>query len=167
MRTRRRLQVTIGVLAIAGTFAVLWAIYQPTLDPTVDPEPTPRPPALHDARAAVVLLPPGDGRARRATIRCDGARHGATGFWAGDPGEACDALAVTRGALLSGPGCRRLSPRRFRLVVTGAFGTRRFAHRVQHLGCPDPDTWLAVDALGKPVLRPDQKLTEAEGAAGG
>jgi hypothetical protein len=167
VRRPSRLQTVIGVLVIAGTFAVLWAIYQPTLDPTVDPKPPPKVPLLRDARAVVVMLPPGNGaRPQRATIRCRGTLRQATGFWAGDPVEACDALAVTRAALLSGPGCRSLSARRFRLEVTGAFGSRRFAHRAQHLGCPDPEGWLAVDALGMPVLRPDQELRAAEQGGG-
>jgi hypothetical protein len=35
-------------------------------------------------------------------------------------------------------------------------------HRAQHGGCPDPDGWLAVNALVLPILPPAQKLTEAE-----
>jgi hypothetical protein len=46
--------------------------------------------------------------------------------------------------------------------VTGAFGGRRVDHRAQHGGCPDPDGWLAVNALVLPILPPAQKLTEAE-----
>jgi hypothetical protein len=46
--------------------------------------------------------------------------------------------------------------------VTGSFGGRRVDHLAQHGGCPDPDGWLAVNALVLPVLPPEQELTEAE-----
>jgi hypothetical protein len=154
-------KLALGVLVIGGTFAVLWAIFRPSVTPT---EPMSRPaavPRLHDARATVRLWTPGSERVRRATIACDGSRRTASGFWAHTPAEACDALASTRGALLSGPGCRRLDTDRLRLRATGAFGSRRFDHRARRGGCPDIDAWLAVNALVAPVVPPDQELTEA------
>jgi hypothetical protein len=112
----------------------------------------------------VLLQTAGSTARRRATISCDGARRTASGFWRRDPAEACDALASTRGALLSGAGCRRLSPDRARMHVTGAFGERRFDLRQQDGGCPSPDGWLAVNALAAPVLVPKRKATDAKTA---
>ena len=78
---------------------------------------------------------------------------------------ACDALASTRTALLSGPGCPRLGRRQVGIVATDSFGDRRFAHRAVRGGCPDDDGWLAVNALASPVLEPDQVLEEAGGGS--
>ena len=75
-----------------------------------------------------------------------------------DPATACDALASTRGALLSGPGCPRAGRRYVGITATGSFGGRDFAHRAVRGGCPDPDGWLAVNVLGLPVLELDQEL---------
>jgi hypothetical protein len=145
----------IGVLVIAGVLAGLWAAYGPrTPEPSRDRRaPVPR---LAAADAVVRVRERSD--ARRASISCDGDRRRASGFWADDPVGACDALASTRGALLSGPGCRRVGHERASIAATGSFGTRRFAHRAVRGGCPNPDGWLAVDALAAPVLDPDQEL---------
>jgi hypothetical protein len=154
-------RAAIGVVLIGGILVALWAMYGPR-GAASEPSPTPAPPQLHGARAAVVLREPGGGRAQRAEIACDGDRRTATGFWARDAAGACDALAATRAALLAGPGCRRLDPGRTRLYVTGAFGSRRFDHRAQHGGCPDPDGWLAVNVLAAPVLPPERELDKAQ-----
>jgi hypothetical protein len=151
-----------GLLIIGGTILILWLIYQPTIDDTVTPPPPPRLPPLHQARADVLLVVAGRGGPHRATISCNDGRWSATGFWAPKPREACDALASTRGALLAGPGCHRLARDRTRLEVSGGFGPRRFVHRAQFGGCPDPDQWLAVNALARPVLVPEQKATGAQ-----
>jgi hypothetical protein len=152
-----------GTLIIGGTLVGLWAAFRPSVDPVVKPQPPPRPPALTATRATLLLHTAGSSAAHRATISCDGARRAATGFWRGQPAEACDALASTKGALLAGAGCRQLSPRRTRLQVAGAFGSRRFDLRQQNGGCPDPDGWLAVDALAAPVLVPQRKATGHDG----
>jgi hypothetical protein len=160
MRPRTWGRLLFGTLVIGGVLTGLWAIYHPSVGhrPLVRPAPPPR---LRQARAVVLLRPAGASRARRAGIACDGARREASGFWAAAPKTGCAALAATRGALLSGPGCRRLDPARTRLVVSGAFGARRFEHRSQRGGCPDPDGWIAVDVLGVPVLEPDREISDA------
>jgi hypothetical protein len=144
---------------IGGTLGALWAIYRPSVRTTTEVSRTPPPPLPRDAHAVLRLdgpsLGPGE---RRATIDCD-RRARATGFWAARPTEACDALASTRAGLLAGPGCRRTSSARVRLDVRGTFGRRRFTHVQQEGGCPDPDGWLAVNALADPVLAPQRKLT--------
>ncbi|MEA2284089.1 MAG: hypothetical protein QOJ21_132 [Solirubrobacteraceae bacterium] len=163
MRLRPRTwgKVTAGVVVIGGTLAGLWAAFRPSVDPVVEPKPRPRPPALTATRAVVLLQPAGSAGSRRATISCDGPRRAASGFWGRRPAEACDALASTRAGLLAGSGCRRLSRNRDRLHVSGAFGSRRFDVRQQSGGCPDPDGWLAVDALAAPVLVPQRKAADA------
>jgi hypothetical protein len=162
MRLRPRTwgKLTAGVLVIGFTLVGLWAAFRPSVDPAVEPRPRPRPPALTATRAVVLLRTPGSATMRRATISCDGLRRAASGFWRRDPAEACDALASTRGALLAGLGCRRLSPDRARMHVTGAFGSRRFDLRQQDGGCPDPDGWLSVNALAAPVLVPQRKAAD-------
>jgi hypothetical protein len=161
MRPRTWGKLTAGVLVIGFTLVGLWAAFRPSVDPAVPPKPRPRPPALTATRAVVLLQPAGSGTGHRATISCDGARRVASGFWRRDPAEACDALASTRGALLAGAGCRRLSSRRARLHVTGRFGSRAFDLRQQDGGCPDPDGWLAVNALAAPILVPQRKAADA------
>jgi hypothetical protein len=147
----------VGVSLIAGVLGGLWVAYGPrTPDP---PEKQPAPVRL-TAAAAVVRVREGS-ETRRASISCDGDRRRASGFWAADPMQACDALASTRGALLSGPGCARVGRGRVTIAATGSFGARRFAHRAVRGGCPDPDDWLAVNALAAPVLQPDQELEPA------
>jgi hypothetical protein len=148
----------VGLLIIGGVVLTLWLIYQPMVNDVVTPPPPPEPPPLHQARADVVLSRPGRSARRRATIACDGERWAASGFWSGRSREACDALASTRGALLSGRGCARMAAARTRLRVVGAFGPRHFEYRAQEGGCPDPDQWLAVDALARPILVPQQKI---------
>jgi hypothetical protein len=148
----------IGVAVIAGVLGGLWVAYGPrTPEPPVE-KPTPVPRLA--ATDAVVLVRDGSDT-RRASITCNGDRRRASGFWADDPGQACDALASTRGALLSGPGCARVERGRVTITATGSFGDRRFAHRAVRGGCPDPDDWLAVNALAMPVLEPDQELEPA------
>jgi hypothetical protein len=154
-------KITLGVLIIGGTLAVLWAAYQPSVTDTVPVTTPPKPPPLHHTHAVVLVQRAWTEQGERAEVSCDGRRHVASGFWAGRPGEACDALASTRGALLSGPGCRRTLRTRTRLRAVGAFGPRRFDHRAQHGGCPDPHGWLEVNALGAPVLPPERQLTDA------
>jgi hypothetical protein len=154
-------KVTLGVLLIGGILVTLWATLGPR-EP--DPLPEAKPPSLQDARASLRVLDyPLERNEASATISCDGDRRTATGFWADQPVEACDALASTRGALLSGPGCERLRRGRARMVVIGGFGTQRFEHRAQRGGCPDPDGWLAVDALvaSLNLVPPDRALEEA------
>ena len=147
-------KLTLGTLLIGGILAGLWAVYGPR---DAEPLPAPPPPPRLADADAVVLVRDGAGT-WRASISCDGERTGASGFWAGETVRACDALAATRGALLSGPGCTRIGRRRVGIAATGAFGARRFAHRAVRGGCPDPDGWLAVNALAAPVLEPDQEL---------
>ena len=163
MGTQTAVKAAIGVLVIGGTFAALWAVYRPSLPTTTPVEPPRRVPLLHDAYA-VIRLEGGtiDSHRRRATVTCVGRRRRATGFWAASPAEACDALASTRTALLSGRRCRRVSAGRVRLIARGAFGRRRFDHVQQQGGCPVIDGWLAVNVLAKPVLVPQQELTERE-----
>lgn len=156
-------KLTAGVLVIGGILVGLWAAFRPTVETAVEVRPPPRPPLLQDTHADVRIFRVRAGRAERARIRCDGPRRSASGFWADEPAEACDALASTRGALLAGPGCRRTARTRTRLHVTGSFGEQRFDHRAQQGGCPDPDMWLAVNALATPVLVPQRKATDAEG----
>jgi hypothetical protein len=148
-------KLAIGAVLIGGTFGVLWAIYRPSL-PTPTPGPQPPPlPVLYRTHAD--LRVPG----RTATIECDGPRRRATGFWAAHPTEACDALASTRAALLAGRSCRRLRVGRLRLVARGAFGRQAFHVIQERGGCPDPDAWLAVNSLVRPIVAPDQKLAPA------
>ena len=73
---------------------------------------------------------------------------------------ACDALVSTRTALLAGPGCARLGPGQVGIAAWGRFGASRFAHRAVRGGCPDPEGWLAVDALASPVFVPDRELED-------
>jgi hypothetical protein len=150
-------KIAVAAVIIGGTFGALWAVYRPSLPaPTPVPRPPP-PPVLHRTHATLRVL------GRTATIECDGSRRRATGFWAADATDACDALASTRTALLAGRSCR--SPRAgwLRLVASGAFGRRAFHVVQQRGGCPDPDDWLAVDALVRPIVAPDQKLGPARG----
>jgi hypothetical protein len=150
-------RLTLGVLLIGGILVTLWVAYGAR---TVEPAGEDRParPRLADADA-VVRVRVGAGT-RRARIACDGDRNRASGFWAADPALACEALASTRNALLSGPGCPRIGRRQVGITATGSFGARRFAHRAVRGGCPDPDGWLAVNTLASPVLEPDQELQE-------
>ena len=154
----------LGTLVIAGVLGGLWAAYRPIVPSVVETDPPPRAPVLHDAHARVLLRVPDRAGPLRASVVCDGDRRRADGFWRADPREACEALRSTRGALLAGPGCRRLDTRRVRLVVTGRFGARRFAHRAQRGGCPDDKAWLAVNVFVAPVLRPDQRLVVPTGS---
>jgi hypothetical protein len=149
------LKIALGVVLIGGTIGVLWAVYRPSL-PAATPVPRPAPPPVLYRTHADLRVP-----GRMATIECDGSRRHATGFWAADATEACDALASTRAALLSGRSCASLPAGRLRLVARGAFGRRAFHVVQQRGGCPDPDDWLAVDALVKPIVAPDQKLSPA------
>lgn len=153
------IRAAVGILVIGGVFVALWLMYRPSITP-VGPLPQKPVPRLHAARATVRMTGPLPGA--HATIACDGARQVASGFWAGHPARACDALASTRGALLSGIGCRKAPGRDVGLVVTGAFGARRFSHRVERSGCPSADAWLAVEALALPVLFPQRKLEPAK-----
>jgi hypothetical protein len=148
----------VGVLAIAGVLGGLWVYYGPR---TVGPAREERAPVVRLAAADAVVRVREGSATRRASISCDDDRRRASGFWADDPVQACDALASTRGALLSGPGCARVARARVAIAATGSFGARRFAHRAVRGGCPDPDDWLAVDALATPVLHPDQALEPA------
>lgn len=165
MRLRPRTwgKLTVGVLVIGGVLAGLWAAFQPAISPTVAVKPPPKPPALHDTRAVVVLQLAKSARSDRATIACNGRRQAATGFWQRSAHEACDALASTRRALLSGPRCSRTSQDRTRLHVKGAFGARSFDVLQQDGGCPEPDGWLGVNALASPVLVPSRKAADAPG----
>lgn len=146
------------MLLIGGILAGLWAQFGPR-----DPEPEARVvPRLEDARAAVKVQDyPLPEQQASATIACDGDDRTATGYWADDPLGACDALASTRGALLSGPGCAKLRPGRARMTVTGSFADRSFTHRAQQGGCPDPDGWLAVNALVSGLLPAEQEIEKA------
>ncbi len=146
----------VGGSLIAGVLGALWVAYGPR---TPDP-PRPAPVVRLAAADAVVRVREGS-ETRRASISCNGDRRRASGFWAKDPVDACDALASTRGALLSGPGCARVGRGQVTIAATGSFGARRFSHRAVRGGCPDPDEWLAVDALATPVLEPDQELEHA------
>ncbi|MEA2381642.1 MAG: hypothetical protein QOH72_1613 [Solirubrobacteraceae bacterium] len=156
-------KLCLGVLVIGGTLVGLWAAFRPSIDPTVAVKPPPEPPALHNARADVILNRAGSASQSRAAIACNGADRRATGFWARDPGGACDALASTRGALLAGPGCARPRRRYDRMRVVGSFAGRRFVHRAQRGPCPDVQGWLAVNALSLPVLEPEREATDANG----
>jgi hypothetical protein len=144
----------LGGLVIVGVYAVLWAEFGPR--PVGPADERPRHPPLAHATALVTVH--SSSRTRRARIACDGDDRRASGFWAAEPATACDALASTRDALLSGPGCARIARRRVGITARGSFGGRRFAHRAVRGGCPDPDGWLAVNVLGRPVLVPDQEL---------
>jgi hypothetical protein len=160
MRPQTWGKLTAGILVIGGVLVGLWVAFRPTVDPIVTPEPKPSAPLLADTHAVVRLVRAGSSRPDRATITCNGRRRSASGFWHRSPRVACDALASSRGALLSGPGCRKTASRRTRLHVTGAFGPRRFDHRAQDVGCPDVDQWLAVNALAAPILTPTRKATD-------
>lgn len=157
-------ELTLGVVLIGGILAGLWAMYGPR---TAGPPDDPRPPLprLADARA-IVRVRDGSGT-RRAFISCHGDRRRASGFWGAAPAEACDALASTRRALVAGPGCARLRPGQVGIAARGRFGARRFAHRAVRGGCPDPEGWLAVDALASPVLVPDRELEDPRQAGPG
>jgi hypothetical protein len=161
MSTRNRVVSAVAVLVIAGTLGGLWIAYRPQVTPLVGAPAKVRVPPLHAARATLVLRRAGSSTAQRATIACDGPTHRATGFWAGHANEACDALAATRPALLSGLGCRTTSIAHDRLHVVARFGARRADHTVQRPGCPDPKPWLAANALVLPVLPPDRELSPA------
>jgi hypothetical protein len=156
-------KLCLGVLVIGGTLVGLWGAFRPSVDPGIAVKPPPKTPPLRDARAEVVLSRAGSGGERRAVIACNGASRRTTGFWARDPGGACDALASTRGALLAGPGCARPQRRYTRMLVVGSFAGRRFTHRAQRGPCPDVQGWLAVNALALPVLDPEQEATNASG----
>jgi hypothetical protein len=147
----------VGASLIAGILGALWVAYGPR---TPDPPAEQRAPVRLAAADAVVRVREGS-KTRRASISCHGDRRRASGFWADDPVQACDALASTRGALLSGPGCARVGRGRVIIAATGSFGARRFAHRAVRGGCPDLDDWLAVNVLATPVLKPDQELEPA------
>ena len=148
----------VGVSLIAGVLGALWVAYGPR---TPDPPGKQRAPVVRLAAADAVVRVREGSETRRASISCNGDRRRASGFWAEDPVQACDALASTRGALLSGPGCARVGRGRVTIAATGSFGARRFAHRAVRGGCPDPDDWLAVNALATPVLESDQELEPA------
>jgi hypothetical protein len=156
--SRTRLKVAVGVLAIGGILGGLWLAYGPRDELTAKATPTPTPPVLHDTRATVSVWHAGAARPERATIRCDGDRRTASGFWRDDPAGACDALASVRGALVAGPGCKRPLRTEDRLQAVGHFGAQRFDHRAQRAACPGTEQWLAVNALATPVLEPDQQL---------
>lgn len=164
MNARAWGKLTLGVVLIGGILAGLWAMYGPR---TAGPPNEPRPPLprLADARA-IVRVREGSGT-RRAFISCQGDRRRASGFWGAAPAEACDALASTRTALLAGPGCPRLAPGQVGIAARGRFGARRFAHRAVRGGCPDPEGWLAVNALASPVIVPDRELEPAGQAGSG
>jgi hypothetical protein len=164
MNARAWGKLTLGVGLIGGILAGLWAIYGPR---TAGPPDDRRPPLprLADARA-IIHVRDASGT-RRAFVSCHGDRRRASGFWAGAPAEACDALASTRTALLAGPGCARLEPGQVGIAARGRFGARRFAHRAVRGGCPDPEGWLAVEALGSPVLEPDREIEDAGQALAG
>jgi hypothetical protein len=151
-------KLTLGTLTIGGILVGLWATRAPQ---TVEPA-SPHHSAVPRLAAADAAVRVREGsHTRRASISCHGDRIRASGFWATDAADACDALASTRLALLSGPGCPRIAGREVGITVTGSFGARRFAHRAVRGGCPDPDGWLAVDVLAAPVLKPDQELEDA------
>jgi hypothetical protein len=154
-------KLTLGVLVIGGTMVALWGAFRPAVDPVVEVTPPPRTPPLRDARAVVRLGHAGSARQVRATITCDGAHRAASGFWARRPAVACHALAATRAALLAGARCPRPRAGRTTLRVTGRFGARRFDHRVERLGCPSVQAWLAVNALVAPVIVPERAATDA------
>ena len=158
-------RVALGVVLIGGILVGLWVEYG--RKPLPEDEDRAAAPRLVDA-AAVVKVHDGSGT-RPASIACDGDDRRASGFWASDAVQACDALASTQAALVSGRGCPRIGRRHVGIVVTGSFGGRRFAHRAVRGGCPDPDDWLAVSALALPVLGPDQELDDPDqrGTSGG
>ena len=149
------MRYVIGVLAIASVLVGLWIAYGPRMPSPPGEERAPVPQLA--AADAVVRVREGSDT-HRSSISCSGNRRRASGFWADDPALACDALASTRGALLSGPGCPRVGRGRVTIAATGSFDARRFAHRAVRGGCPDPDDWLEVNALATPVLEPDQEL---------
>ncbi len=142
-----------GVLVIGGIFVALWVEYGPR---TFGDDDEPAASLLADADAVVEVQE--GSRTQRASITCHGEHRSASGFWASAVPDACDALASTRDALVSGPGCPRIGPDQVGIVVTGSFGTRRFTHRAVRDGCPDPQRWLEVNALALPVLGEDQEL---------
>jgi hypothetical protein len=147
----------VGILVIGGVLTWLWIEFGPWTDGASDEAAVP---ALANSRAVVKVAGPGLPRGATSTITCDGLRRTATGFWADNPREACDALASTGDALVDGPGCRALDHRQLRIAVTGTFEGREFAHRQQRGGCPDDDGWLAVNALVEPVAIPERKAAE-------
>ncbi len=148
------MRYVLGGLVIVGVYAVLWVELGPRPVGPADE----RSGHLQLADATAVVTVHSSSRTRHASIACDGDDRRASGFWAADPATACDALASTRDALLSGPGCPRIGRRRVGIRATGSFDGRNFAHRAVRGGCPDPDGWLAVNILGLPVLTPDQQL---------
>jgi hypothetical protein len=148
----------IGVLAIAGVLGALWLFYGPR---TPEPSRQGRAPAVRLAAADAVVRVREGSDTRSASISCNGDHRRASGFWADDPVRACDALAATRGALLSGPGCKRDVRGRVSIAAKGSFGARGFAHRAVRGACPGVNGWLAVDALATPVIDPDQELQPA------
>jgi hypothetical protein len=161
MRSRTRVRLVVGTFLIAGIIAGLWAVYRPTVSGVVKVKPPPPPPRLHHARAVVLLALARTGRPRRAVIGCDGDRRTASGFWAGEALRACDALASTRTALLTGPACGAARTAYPRMRAVGAFEGRRFDRRAQQVGCADPDAWLGVDALASPILTPQRRADRA------
>jgi hypothetical protein len=159
MRAPTAGKVVAGLLVV-GTLATLWAIYQPSLGTPDRVQPPPKPPLLRATHAVVIVDGTRTAPHRRASITCDGTRKHATGFWAREPGHACDALASTRAALLSGPGCLTPRPGRVQLRVSGRLEGRRFDHRAQEGGCPDVRGWLAVNALALPVIAPERQAKD-------
>jgi len=158
MSARPWWRVALGVVLIGGILVGLWVEYRP--EPLPEGEDRAAAPRLADAAAVVKLH---DGSViRPASIACDGDDRRASGFWAYDAVQACDALAATQAALVSGRGCPRIGRRHVGIAVTGSFDGRRFAHRAVRGGCPDPDDWLAVNALALPVLGLDQELDEPD-----
>jgi len=145
----------IGVLLIGGILAGLWAAFGTR---SVEPTDTDRPAAVRLADAEATLRVHDGSGTRRSRISCDGDSTRASGFWAADPAQACAALASTRAALLSGPGCGRIGRGRVGIEATGSFGARRFVHRAVRGGCPDEEGWLDVNVLASPVLEPEQEL---------
>lgn len=148
-------KLLLGTVVIGGMLTGLWSTY----GPRTPPPPGAQAPAIARLAHAAAIVRVRDGSGTRvASIACNGRRRRASGFWARNVRLACDALASTRVALLSGPGCRRIGHAQVVLTVEGSFGARRFAYRAARGGCPDPAGWLAVDALAAPVLTPDQQL---------
>lgn len=147
----------VGVLVIGAILGGMWAAYRPAVLVVPPSRVTPPAPRLDHARAVVVLRRAG--AVYRAGIACNGDSRTATGFWSGNPLGACSALASTRGALLSGPGCPRIPRGLTSLHVSGAFGSHRFTHQAPLGGCPDDSQWLAVSVFAEPVLGPQRKAT--------
>jgi len=155
-------RLALGVVLIGGILAGLWVEFGPR---PVEPADDDRPARARLADADAVLRVRDGAGTRRASIACDGDLRRASGFWAVDAAQACDALAATRVALLAGPGCPRIGRRQVGIAAEGSFGDRRFTHRAVRGGCPDPEAWVAVNALALPVLGPDQELDDQGGGS--